>query len=251
MALNTLKQDTTIPIYLMLQYEHNMMKFPVNPESLKMDIDSASGSAEIEGIGEVSVTSKPKLAKLNISSLFWHDVNVLPATLYVNWIKKWQKSKKPAKFVATRFNYSMTVTCEHFDYETRAGEEEDVYFNLQLKEYRPYGARRLNALEPNATLRSKIKELLAAADSATLPVLVEIPRPARSSNTKEAIGTTFKVMTGFTTLCAITKKYTGGTAKWKELFDANKESNVFGDCADTGKELALGTEIIIPESWRN
>lgn len=250
MALNTFKQDVTIPIYIMLQYERNMMKFPVNPEALKMDILSASGKAEIEGVGEVSVTTKPKLAKMTISSLFWHDVNGLPATLYVNWIKKWQKSEKPAKLIVTRFNYSMTVTCEDFSYETRAGEEEDVYFTLQLQEYRPYGARRLNAKEPNATLLSKIKELLQIADNATPPVLVEIPRPARSRNTKEAIGTTFKVVTGYTTLLAITKKYTGGTAKWQDLFNTNKESGVFSEAADTGKELALGTEIQIPESWR-
>ena len=238
----------TIPIFLSLQYEHNMMKFPINPEVLKLDIDSSSTSVEVEGIGEVSVTSTPKLAKLNISSMFWHENNLIPSSMYVNWIKKWQKSKKPARFIATKLGYSMLVTCEHFSPEIRAGEEEDAYFELQLKEYRPYGARRLNVAEQNDSLASKIKEMLSLADSATLPVLVEIPRPVRSRNTKEALGNTFKAVTGYTTLCSIAKKETGSTAKWKDLWEVNKDA--LANTVSDGGEIAVGTVLTIPDSWR-
>ena len=143
----------------------------------------------------------------------------------------------------------MQVTCESFWYEIRSGEEEDVYFEIEFKEYRSYGARRLNALDANPTLASKLKELLSVAENATLPVLVEVPRPARGRNGKELTGNIFKVVVGYQTLVSITKKYTGGTAKWKDLFDKNKDTNVFGECADTGAELPLGTEIKIPSSW--
>jgi len=40
------------------------------------------------------------------------------------------------------------VTCEHFNYEIRAGEESDVYYELRLKEYRPFGAKTINFASP-------------------------------------------------------------------------------------------------------
>lgn len=248
--MNTYEQDTTIPIYIMLQYDGlNAMKFPINPETLKVNIDSASTTTNVEGIGEVSVTSNPKLAKLSIASQFWHENNLLPSFLYVNWIKKWQKSKKPAKLIVTRFNYSMTVTCESFWYETRAGEEEDVYFELSMQEYRPYGARRLNATEADLTTLQKLKMLAEEINDATLPVLVEIPRPSRSSSSKKTIGETFKVVSGYKTLTTITKKLTGGTKKWQELYNTNQE--IFGEAITAYKDLENGTVLTIPKSWRS
>ena len=241
--MNTYVQDETIPIYIFLNYGVNTLKFPINPESLKVDIDSGSATEEIEGLGEISIPTRPKLAKISISSFFWHRVNLLPPFLYVNWLKKWQKSKKPAKLIVTRFNYSMQVTCERFSYDLRAGEEKDIYFELDLQEYRPHRAKYLQT-ETNANILQKVAQ---AIDSASIPVLVEIPRPARGKNTKDTIGNIFKTVTGYTTICAIAKKITGSTENWKEIFDNNKEE--LGGILGEGDEIPVGTEIKVPAKY--
>ena len=244
--MNTYEQDNTIPIYIFLSYGINTLKFPINPENLKMEISSASTTEEIEGLGQVSIPTSPKLAKISINSFFWHEVNVLPASLYVNWLKKWQKSKKPAKLIVTRFNYSMQVTCENFNYDTRAGEEKDVYFELDLQEYRPFGAKLYKA-NTNSTFLDKAKNALGILDGLTVPILVEVPRPTRGTTTKEYIGNTFKCVTGYTTLMAIAKKIAGATEKWKEIYEENKEK--LGDIIGSGDEIPVGTEISVPSQY--
>lgn len=244
--MNTYEQDETIPIYIFLSYGINTLKFPINPENLKVDIDSASVTEEVEGIGEVSVPTPPKLAKLSINSFFWHRVNLLPPFLYVNWIKNWQKGKKPAKLIVTRFNYSMEVTCERFSHDLRAGEEKDVYFELDLQEYRPHGAKLLKT-EGNRNLLQKAKEILGLALSATSPVLVEIPRPTRSKTVKERVDNTFTVKKPYTTLLSITKKITGSTENWRDIYDENKEE--LGDIIGDGKEIPVGTVLKIPAKY--
>ena len=241
--MNTYAQDETIPIYIFLSYGVNTLKFPINPENLKVDIDSASTTEEIEGLGEISIPTTPRLAKVSISSFFWHRENLLPPFLYVNWLKKWQASREAAKLIVTRLNYSMLVTCESFSYDLRAGEEKDIYFELSMQEYRPHKAKYLQTVD-NAGILQKVA---SAIDSATLPVLVEIPRPTRGRTTKETVGNVFKTVTGWTTLCAVAKKLTGSTENWKEIFDANQEE--LGDLICEDGDIPPGTEIKVPQKY--
>ena len=242
--MNTLVQDERIPIYITLQYGKNLMKFPINPEDLPKEIPSASETVEIEGIGEVGIPCKPGLAKISISSFFWHQWNMIPSSTYVAWLEKWQKSGKPATLLVTRLNYSMKVTCESFKHYIKAGEEKDVYFELELQEYREYGARYLNKPN-NSSLLQKVQDM---AGLATPPVLIEIPRPARGTTLKDVVSNVFKVIPKYNTLCAITKKLTGSTAKWKELYDENKK--MLGDIFTDGESIPSGSELRVPDGWR-
>ena len=97
---------------------------------------------------------------------------------YIKWFEDWRDSKKPARFtVVTKPNepqqyFDMDVTCESFNYEIKAGEEEDYYYEMQLLEYRHYEAKELNAETKNnkevvnppqksrfQTLKEKVKEI--------------------------------------------------------------------------------------------
>lgn len=237
-------QDTTIPIYIILQYDWYVLKFPVNPESIKKEIGSSSTTEEIEGIGQISVPKKPDLARITIESFFWQDINLLPSFMYVSWLEAWQKSKKPAKLIVTRLNYSMEVTCESFTHWINAGEEKDIYFSLELQEYRPHGAKKLGA-KTNKTLMQRYKEIEGLAYS---PVLVDIPRPTRKSSSKKTFTNPYTVLKN-ETLTTITKKITGSTDDWELLYKENKEtlSNIF-ESADTIPE---GTKLTLPDDWVN
>jgi hypothetical protein len=242
MINSTYLQDETIPIYITLQYAKNVLKFPINPDNLTKEVDSGSETADIEGIGQVSIPTTPKLAKITISSMFWHQNNLVPAALYVMWLEKWQNSKKPANLIVTRLNYSMQVTCESFKHWINAGEEKDVYFELSLQEYRPYGAKRLG-VKTNATL---LQSLQQAKSLLTPPVLVEIPRPTRHKTNKNQTENPYTALKN-ETLISITKKITGKTDDWKSLYDENAKT--LGDIYAEKEEIPEGTKLTLPDSW--
>ena len=85
---NTYIQDSTIPIYIFLEYQNtlghpNLIKFPINPESLEKGRISNSSKTKVEGVGEVSVPEYPNLATISIKSFFWQDKNLLPSCAQV------------------------------------------------------------------------------------------------------------------------------------------------------------------------
>ena len=241
--MNTYIQDEIIPIYIVLQYGHNVLKFPINPDNLTKEIPSESETVDIEGLGQVSIQTTPKLAKIKISSFFWHQNNLVPAFQYVAWLEKWQKSKKPANLIVTRLNYSMEVTCESFSHWINAGEERDVYFDLQLQEYRPYGARKLNVVK-NESLLQKLKDI---KESLTSPILVEIPRPTRGSTKKPEITNPY-VTKPNQTLISITRTITGKSSEWRLLYEENIET--LGNEIIENGEIPAGTKLNLPNSWQ-
>ena len=70
---------------------------------------------------------------------------------YVKWFEEWQASQKPARWtIVVPPNdppqcFDFYVTCENFNYEVKAGEDGDYYYDLELLEWRDYGARVLNS----------------------------------------------------------------------------------------------------------
>ena len=243
--MNTYEQDTTIPVYIILNYDGiYTLKFPINPETLKKDIPSESKKVEIEGIGEVSEPTTPKLAKITIDSFFWQGVNYMPSELYVMWLERWQKSKKPANLIVTRLNYSMQVTCENFTHWMNAGEEEDIYFTLEMQEYRPHGVKKIGKID-NKNLLQKMQEMKDIASDVAM-VLVDIPKPTRLSiNRKKYLNPYTTVKND--TLSSISKKITDSSDKWKELYDENKTE--LGDCFANENIIPENTKLKLPDSW--
>jgi len=241
------KQDTLIPIYITLTYDKwKTLKFPINPETLKKSIPSSSETVNIVGLGEVSIPQTPKLAEITIESFFWLELSTLvPPALYVNWLEEWQKSKKPAFMVVTRFNYSMWVTCESFEHWINAGEEEDVYYSLSLREYKHHEAKKISGDSDKSRL-DKVNTALEAVGKYTgYSVLIDIPRPSRTSN-KESIHNPYIVKKS-DTLSSITKKITGKSENWNDLYLQNRES--IGETISDG--LVVGTKLTLPNDWVN
>lgn len=243
--MNTYIQDVKVPIYIILTYERNTMKFPINPPDWTVERDSESKSAEIEGIGEVGIPKAPGLKRVTISSFFWHEVNLLPSSLYVLWLNKWQESKKPARLVVTGLNRTMECTCESFKHWVNAGEENDIYFELQVKEYKPYGAKRLGEVK-NLNLLQKVKRLVNSVVDNVPLVLFEIPRPQRSTVHKLLVKDPYKVKAK-ETLITITKKIRGSTSEWKKLYNKNKDK--LGNIMDGDGTIEPGTLLKLPDGW--
>lgn len=141
-------------IIISLEYNGggSRLRFPINPSQLKKEINSESSTVDVIGTGEVSMPRTPSLAKVKISSFFWAKTGVetvadVDNEANVKWLEDWQASRRPATLVVEGIeHFTMYVTCDSFWHEKRAGEENTVYFELQLKEYREYGTKVLKRL---------------------------------------------------------------------------------------------------------
>lgn len=120
---------------------------PTNPDHLPLKRASKTVRTEIVSLGEIAIPTTPTLAEIQIESLLIRDEKqgIIPNQI-VEEIKAWQASKKPKRFTVEDLSYGIDlyVLCESFDYDTKAGEQDDVYYKLSLTEFRPYGAVSLN-----------------------------------------------------------------------------------------------------------
>ena len=130
---------------------------------------------------------------------------------YVKWFEEWQASGKPARWtIVVPPNeppqcFDFYVTCENFEYELKAGEEGDYYYNIELLEWRDYGAK---------VLKSQQKE-----DGTT----VFENEPPERNQTKEKIPSE-KVASKMDSIWSISKKYC--QENWKDLL--NDSMNIAG-----------------------
>lgn len=252
--MNTFIQDLKLPIYITLNYDgYKTMKIPLNPEDLTMNIPSANETVNILGLGDVSIPKDPQLRKLTIKSVLWQDINYIPSSQYILWLKHWQKSKKPANLVITKLNYSMTVICTNFNYSVRAGEEDDIYYELELTEYKDYGAKIINGKTDKLLLN---KVLGAIDDYTSSPVLVEIPRPNRGNTMHHLYSerNPYTVSGEGETWNEIGRKFSPSAEGIavseiiQSFIDNNKE--VASDNAENDK-IPSGTQLNIPEKLQN
>ena len=100
----------------------------------------------------------------------------------------------------------MYFVIDNFTYDHKAGEEDDIYFDLSIKEYRAYGVKTVDV------------QLSGLASARTVsPVVVSQDAPAPEVNNK-----TYTVQKG-DCLFNIAKACTGKGNDWHPLYELNTE----------------------------
>lgn len=167
---------------------------PVNPEVLAVSIPGANETADVVGLGQIVVKRRPNLKTLSLESFFYDsdDMEFLKNSFY---------KKRTLRMVVTGIEFeSMRVAIQNLPHETRAGEEGEIYYTLDLIEYRPYGATLLQ---------------IAPSGNATPP---EGNRPNES---KPSTPSTHTVKSGESPW-SITQKYTGDGSRYQEFLNENR-----------------------------
>ena len=227
-------------ITIKLEYKKERAVLPVNPDNIEITRSSEGELVGVVGVGEVAIPKTPEPATIFIASVFWQewireDKRAFPnARKYISWLKTWQASRCPAKLIVTDtmrnspLNLNMWVVCDNFMYDVKAREEEDVYYELSLREYRKYGAR-----------------LLKLKSEETDEVTVEPEVPEREDNSPP-VSQTYVVKSG-DCLIAIAKKLSDkGGANWWELYDIPENKKVIGGNPNL---IYPGQEFIVPPQW--
>lgn len=153
---------------------------------------------------------------------------------YVKWIEEWRDSKKPARWtIVVPPNeppqcFDFYVTCENFDYEVRAGEDTDYYYEMELLEWRDYGAEEVETKEENGKIVANPKS------PARLSVKAELA-PKFTTKIKDSVW-------------SIAQKHSkGGIDGWKSLYNIAENKSIIANNLGNLANQVLKT----PKEWMN
>lgn len=127
------------------------IQLPVNPEYIKVTYPGTNKTTEIVKLGQVNILKRKGLADFEFECFFPGDTwfpgitsnVVLPPSVYKQFFTDVMESSQYIKMIISGFNISTWVSVEKFVPQRKAGEHEDMYYSIQLKEYRPYGIQEL------------------------------------------------------------------------------------------------------------
>jgi len=202
------------------------VQFPVAPSELSTRINGRNETIVLMNEGEVNVIKKPGLTDIDFEVLLpnvkypfaVYPNGFQPATFYLDKLEKLKISDKPFQFIVNRampngnllFDTNMTVTIEDYEINESAENGFDVMVNIQLKQYRAYGNKRI-VVQPATQ---------ATSSMTTQKAVVEQKRPTTGKETPK----TYTVIKG-DTLWAICKKELGDGSKYPEIAKLNNISN--------------------------
>lgn len=125
---------------------------PVSPEEVKVTQSGNTETYNIYQFGDVVKSGNRKLLKISISSFFPLEDAPFVVTdklehpsVYVNKLYSWKQNNKVLTFKVTGGYYPIDRLwmMEDFEINERAGEVGDIYFTINLTEYREFKARRV------------------------------------------------------------------------------------------------------------
>lgn len=205
------------------------VQFPVAPAELSTKINGRNETIVLMNDGEVNIIKKTGLTDFEFEVLLpnvkypfsIYPNGFQPATFYLDKLEKLKISDKPFQFIINRmmpngnllFDTNMTVTIENYEIKESADSGFDVMVNIQLKQYREYGNKRI-VVQPATQSTS------ASSTTATQKAVVEEKRPTTGKETPK----TYTAKKG-DTLWAIAKKHLGDGSKYTELAKLNNISN--------------------------
>ena len=204
--------------YLSFNNNEERLRLPVLPSSFEVTIPHQNTTVNITELGEINLIGKTGLASMTIQSFFPNQD--YPFCLYTGYPKpyeciklllKWKESGRPIRVIITEtpINYAMAI--ESLSYSEVDGTG-DVYFTLELKEYKFIKTPSIGASSQNTLT--------------TPPATREVKSPPTSYVVKKG-----------DTLWLIAKKLTGAGSNYKVI--ANKNNIINPDKIYVGQRLVI------------
>ena len=201
-------------IYLSFDNMAEYIELPVNPEKLCVATNSNHKSYSLINVGEVSVLDYPMGSKVLIESFFPGEssyfakgkkIEYTPSEC-VDKIIEWRDSLHPMRLTVTggARNLSLPCSIEKFDYWENWGENGDIYFSIELKEYKWY----------------KLTNQSSTGNGTNSNTNVNNNKPNGNRPTENTTPLTYTVKSG-DCLWRICKKYLGDGNKYKEIAQLN------------------------------
>lgn len=147
-------------IWFDLGKNRDKIRLPVNPSELSVVYDGDNTNYNLIGLGETVIPRNPKLATVHLSSFFpasrfisgtvsevvyegrVQSARYEPRT-YIEFFHRLQRNKQTFQFIINRydsdkpmFDTSFEAVISNFSITDRGGESGDVYFEMDIQEYR-------------------------------------------------------------------------------------------------------------------
>ena len=206
---------------------------PVNPQSISVSSTHGYEDIEVGNLGEYTVIGNGRQREFTLSSFFPRDYNasycehprLKEPWEYVEIIERWQRSKKPVRYIITGTPINIAVTIRNFEYEERGGEPGDIYYTLDLKEY------------TFAKAAKKGGATVSGSGGATLP---KLQSAASSRPNTRVVPKSYTVKSG-DTLFKISASVYGNGNDWRKIYDKNKSA-----IGPNPNALKVGVKLVIP-----
>lgn len=189
---------------------HNLyLQLPVNPESIYISSPFSINTVNIASLGEVSIPGERGLKTISFSSFFPRDYNPtycefeggIEPFKWVEIMERWRDDRRNIRLIIGGTPISIPVFVSEFTIEPeRAGAPGDIYYTIELVEYRPVQAEILQEVKQTTASKAKAAQ-----------------RPKSEKNTSKS----YTVKKG-DSLWKIAKVYYGNGAQWRRIYDANK-----------------------------
>ncbi|MCY6958874.1 LysM peptidoglycan-binding domain-containing protein [Clostridium brassicae] len=224
-------------IYLGINDGEEGFTLPVLPEKIEFNEDGDNKTYDIINLGEINIINKPKLMEISFESFFpkhkgpyVSSEKLFSPSFYINKIREWREKQKKIRFifVGSPLEVNDLFTIENFKPYEEGGEVGDIHYSIELKRYKNYAAKKVVIATQKTVLanQSQVKKKSVIASS----------KPTRP-NTKSYPKT--HTVSGNDTLWHIAKRYLGNGARWKEIYNLNKDKIKNPNLIYTGQVLRL------------
>ncbi|WP_405173796.1 LysM peptidoglycan-binding domain-containing protein [Paenibacillus sp. FSL H8-0260] len=194
-------------------------EIPVLPEEIGIGGEGDGETYDITDLGEINVIKAAKLKEISFSSFFPAIAvgGTVPSYVssnnwgqpadYIQLIETWMNKRKPIRFIftSTGLKINIAASIEEFNYKEVAGSPGDFEYEISLKEYVFYAAKKVtlktNTTPAGTTTTTTKKEPAKRADERTKSKTVTI----KSGDT----------------LMKIAKRELGDGSRWKEIQKLN------------------------------
>lgn len=227
----------TTSVEIKIQFDGKFLTLPVNPEDIQISRSAENTDIDIIGTGKATRKGDPSLKTLTISSFFpgsksYFYSGVLPKTCidFIDTIWNTEnKNNTVGKITTTGLptNVNMYFVIESFDYDHKAGEEDDIYYDLKIKEYKPYGVRKVQITLKSTTSKSRTSS-------------------TAKKNSKSSTSSRIYIVKKGDCLWSISKACSGNGNNWKKLYNLNKK--VIGKNPNL---IYPGQKLTLPAGWKN
>jgi hypothetical protein len=188
--------------------EGREITIPVLPEKLSVKAAGKNEKTTVIGLGEINILRKRGLREVSWESFLpVHSAPYVTGKIrepieIVRAIENARDNASPIRFLITGTDLDINIRfgVDSFDYEERAGEVGDIYYQIKLIEWKDYSPKRI-VLPTVASKPAQAKE----------PTRSGSPAPVK----------THTVVKG-DCLWAIAKKYYNDGSRYPEIYNANK-----------------------------
>jgi hypothetical protein len=161
--------DITDEVGIFFEYNDEVIQIPVNPEKIEFSMQGEGKSVYVLKLGEVNMINYRKLTSISFESFFpaesWFPAirtagKFKSCDYYKEFFARVLKQRKPMRMVVTGIDVSSAwlsgklVSIEKFEFDHQAGDHEDCYYSLELKEYRDYAAKEVTKVTSSTSSSS-------------------------------------------------------------------------------------------------